>query len=140
MSAAAPLRAVFFDIGGTLGIVSGAPHARRLEPFETSAALLTTMAKALGLLVGVISNIPTDMSTDEVRAMLAAAGLLPLLDGNAIVTSRDAGADKPAPQIYQFAATQVGLPIGQCLYVGEDPGEVAGAQAAGMAGILKPAA
>ena len=65
--------------------------------------------------------------------MLAAAGLLPPLDGNAIVTSRDAGADKPAPQIYRFAAGQVGLPIGQCLYVGEDAGEVAGAQAAGMA-------
>ena len=42
------------------------------------------------------------------------------------------------PQIYQFAARQVGLPIEQCLYIGEDPAEVAGAQAAGMAGVLKP--
>ncbi len=140
MSTPAPLRAVFFDIGGTLGIVSGAPHARRLAPFDSSAALLRTMAETLGLLVGVISNIPPDMSTDEVRAMLAAAGLLPLLDSNAIVTSRDAGAEKPAPQIYQFAARRVGLPIEQCLYVGEDADEVAGAQAAGMAGILKPVA
>jgi FMN phosphatase YigB (HAD superfamily) len=140
MTASVPLRAVFFDIGGTLGTVSGAPHSRRLQPFDSSLSLLRTMAGTLGLQAGIISNIPPDMSTDEVRAMLAAAGLLPLLNRNAIITSRDAGTDKPNPEIYQFAARQIALPIGQCLYVGESADEVAGAQAAGMAGILKPAA
>jgi len=93
----------------------------------------------LGLRVGIITNIPPEMTSDGARRLLDAAGLLSLLEEAAIITSSDAGASKPKPEIYRFAAQRVDLPIGQCLYVGEDPKEVAGAQVAGMAGVLKPA-
>jgi len=138
MTALEPLGAVFFDIGGTLGAVSGEPHARRLQLFPTSLAMVKVMAESLGLRVGVITNIPDDMSTQDVRAMLSAAGLLESMDADAIVTSRDAGAEKPDARIYHYAAGRIGLPAARCLYVGESAAEVAGAQAAGMAALLKP--
>jgi FMN phosphatase YigB (HAD superfamily) len=135
-----PLQAVFFDIGGTLGTVAVDGHRFKLEPFPSSPALLQCAGKVLGLRVGIITNIPPEMTSDGVRRLLDAAGLLSLLDDAAIVTSRDAGVGKPKLQIFRFAAQRVGLPISQCLYVGEDPKEVAGAQAAGMAGVVKPSA
>ena len=131
------LKAVFFDIGGTLGSVSGADPVE-FKPFASSASLLQSMQQTLGLKVGVITNIPHDMTNADVRRMLEAAGLLSFMEAEAIVTSRDAKADKPAPEIYQFAAKRIGLPVDECLYVGEDPNEVLGAQRAGMAGLLKP--
>ncbi len=131
------LKAVFFDIGGTLGSVSGADPVE-FKPFASSASLLQSMQQTLGLKVGVITNIPHDMTNADVRRMLEAAGLLSFMEAEAIVTSRDAKADKPASEIYQFAAKRIGLPVDECLYVGEDPNEVLGAQRAGMAGLLKP--
>ena len=51
----------------------------------------------------------------------------------------DAGVAKPGRvAIYQVAAQRVGVPIGRCLYVGENLIEVLGALAAGMKAILKP--
>lgn len=134
----APLNAVFFDIGGSLGNVTNVNGVRKLRAYASSKPLLKAMGQALGLRVGVISNVPTDMSIDEVRAMLAAAGLLALLDSQAIITSQEAGAEKPDAKIFEFAAQRIGVPITQCLYIGEDPKEVAGARTAGMAGIIKP--
>jgi len=131
------LKAVFFDIGGTLGRVSGTDPVE-LNAFVSSAALLQTIGQTLGLKVGIITNIPHEMADADVRRILDAAGLLSFIEATAIVTSRDAGANKPAPEIYQFAAERIGLLVNECLYVGEDPNEVLGAQRAGMAGLLKP--
>jgi len=132
-----PFGVVFFDIGGTLGTVTGSGSTRRLEPFASSANLLQTFSKVLGLRLGIITNIPDQMSTEDVRRMLATAGLLTLLNSALIITSRDAGASKPDVKIYEFAARRAGVPTNQCLYVGEDPAEVAGAQASGMGGLVK---
>jgi HAD superfamily hydrolase (TIGR01549 family) len=129
---------VFFDVGGTLGRVVATPGGLRLEPFASSPALLETMRSTLGLRVGVLSNIPDGMTTQEFRALLDRAGLLIALDARAVVTSRDAGASKPDPRIFTYAAERVGIFVGQCLYVGEDPTEVEGARKAGMAGLVKP--
>ena len=131
-----PLAAVFFDIGGTL---ADRDAAGRLVPFDDSPALLRTARESLGLRVGVITNLPATLSDDQIRAMLKDAGLLPFIDPSGLVTNHAAGADKPDPRIYQFAAAQFGLPVGRCLYVGEDPDEVRGATDAGMSAVLKPA-
>ena len=135
---AEPLSVVFFDVGQTLGTVVIAANTRRLDPFPSSAALLDTMGRILGLRLGIISNTPDGMTIDDLQEMLAGAGLLTMLDDAAIVTSGTAGFSKPDRGIYEFAAAQVGVPIGKCLYIGENPVEVAGAQKAGMAGVLKP--
>jgi putative hydrolase of the HAD superfamily len=78
------------------------------------------------------------MSSGDVRTMLAMAGLSTLFDDDLIVTSRDAGTAKPDPRIYNLAAQRAEISIGRCLYVGENPSEVAGALAAGMRGLIKP--
>lgn len=132
-----PLKAVFFDIGGTLGTVSG-NNPIKLTPFSSSASLLISAKQTLALRVGIITNIGSEMTDEDVRRLLEAAGLLRLIDETAIVTSRAAGASKPDRKIYTFAARKIGMPVRQCLYIGENPNEVAGAQRAGMAGILKP--
>jgi 2-haloacid dehalogenase len=100
--------------------------------------LLQTFSEILGLQLGIITNIPDDMSTGDVRTLLAAARLLTPLNSALIITSRDAGVSKPDVKIYEFAARSAGIPTNQCLYIGEDAAEVAGAQAAGMGGLLKP--
>lgn len=135
-TSAQPLRVAFFDIGNTLGRVDA---AGRLVPFGDSAALLRSMRDGLGLRVGVITNLPAGMTAADAGSLLDGAGLGAFLDPLGLVTNHDAGADKPLAAIYQFAAARVGVPIGRCLYVGEDPAEVAGAIAAGMQAVLKPA-
>jgi FMN phosphatase YigB (HAD superfamily) len=129
------ISAVFFDIGGTLG---DRDAAGRLVPFDDSVALLRAARDTLGLRVGVITNLPDTLGDDQIRRMLEAAGLLPFLDPRGLVTNHAAKADKPDPQIYEFAARQLDLPVESCLYVGEDADEVEGAVAAGMSGVVKP--
>lgn len=129
------ITAVFFDIGGTLG---NRDASGRLVPFGDSVALLRSVRDALGLRVGVITNLPDTLTDDQIRQMLRDAGLLPFLDPDGLITNHAAKADKPDPRIYQFAAGRLGLPVESCLYVGEDGDEVDGVVAAGMAGVRKP--
>jgi len=130
------IKAVFFDVGNTLA--SRKPNGS-LEVFQPSTPkLLTVMGSVLGLRLGVISNLPDELTSADLRRLLAEAGLLTYFDPGGIVTNHDAGADKPKPRIYQFAADQMNIAISDCLYIGEDQAEVAGAQAAGMCAILKP--
>jgi FMN phosphatase YigB (HAD superfamily) len=126
---------VFFDIGGTLGERDQATG--RLIPFPSSPIMLTAV-RNIGLRVGVITTLGP-MSNNQGKALLQQAGLSGFLDPQGFVSEHDVGeVGKPNPAIYQFAAQQVGVPIEQCLYVGENLVEVIGAMAAGMQAILKP--
>lgn len=126
---------VFFDIGGTLGERDA---VGKFTPFPSSAGLLDAMRKAEGLRVGVITNLGGQMSDGEAMKMLKGAGLDKFLDPAGFVSDNKAGAAKPDLAIYRFAAAQVGVPVGRCLYVGESLVEVIGALAAGMKAVLKP--
>jgi FMN phosphatase YigB (HAD superfamily) len=130
--------AVFFDIGGTLGDRDAATG--KFVLYATSAGLLRTMRDVVGLRVGVITNLGAAMTNADVQALLREAGLDldEFLDPRGFVSDRDAGAAKPDPTIYRFAALQVGVPVGRCLFVGENLPEVLGALAAGMKAVLKP--
>jgi FMN phosphatase YigB (HAD superfamily) len=136
MSPEEPISVVFFDIGGTLGErdASGAG----IVPYPDTIQLLLTMREILGLRLGVITNLPPEISTNQIRAMLHAAGLLRFLAPDGVISSHDTGIAKPNAGIYQFAAMRMNVPIGRCLYIGETPAEVQGARRAGMSGILKP--
>jgi FMN phosphatase YigB (HAD superfamily) len=128
--------AVFFDIGGTLGdrdANTGVFHA-----YPSSAGVLEKMRDVVGLRVGTITTLGGLMSDDEARAMLGAAGLAQFLDPAGFVSDNSAGAAKPSPAVYRFAAQKLGVPVGRCLYVGESLVEVIGALAAGMKAVLKP--
>lgn len=71
-------------------------HSLRLH-----SSLLRSFRGALGLKLGIITNILPEMTDDVVRQLVAAAGLLRFLDDGAIVTNRDAGVRKPNVKTYQ---------------------------------------
>jgi putative hydrolase of the HAD superfamily len=66
---------------------------------------------------------------------LYALGLGGMLD--AVVTSAQVGAAKPAPEVFRTALALLDIPAGEALHVGDDPHlDVAGARAAGILPVL----
>nr|WP_180204871.1 HAD family hydrolase [Pseudomonas sp. SbOxS1]NYU04871.1 HAD hydrolase-like protein [Pseudomonas sp. SbOxS1] len=128
-------KAVFCDIRDTLGIVDYKGHLVLYRP--TSVDLLKSL-KAMGLRVGLITNLPSDVSTQAGLQMVKDAGIDGFIDPDGFVTNHDANADKPDPAIYRFAAAKMGLLTEDCIFIGENLSEVVGAQAAGMGAVLKP--
>jgi len=126
---------VFFDIGGTLGERDATTGD--FVPFPSSAGLLKAM-RDLGLRVGIITTLGTQLTNADVLALLKKAGLNQFLDPAGFISDHDAGMAKPNLEIYLFAAQRVGVSPGGCLFVGENLIEVIGAVAAGMKAILKP--
>jgi FMN phosphatase YigB (HAD superfamily) len=126
---------VFFDIGGTLGERDA---AGKFTPFPSSAGLLRAMRETVGLRVGIITTLAGQLTDAEALKLLEGAGLKKFLDLDGFVSDGGAGAAKPEPAVYRFAAEQAGVPVGRCLYVGESLVEVIGALAAGMKAVLKP--
>src|SRR5438552_3075871 len=96
---------VFFDVGGTLGAVD---EHLNLQLFASTKELLAMCRGALGLRLGVISNLPPGMTTERLRAILDGAGILPAFEAALVVSNADAGASKPSAAIYQFAAHKAG--------------------------------
>jgi len=127
---------VFFDIGGTLGERNASTG--NFVPFPSSAGLLQAMRDQLGLRVGIITTLGPQLTNADGLALLKKAGLNQFLDPAGFISDHDAGIAKPNLEIYRFAAQRVGVPLGRCLFVGENLIEVIGAIAAGMKAILKP--
>jgi FMN phosphatase YigB (HAD superfamily) len=127
---------VFFDIGGTLG--DRAADTGEFTPFPSTTPVLEKLKNVVGARIGVITNLGPDLTTDQGRELLQNAGLSQFLDPRGFVSDHEASAAKPDPNIYQFAAQQVGVPVERCLYVGENLVEVIGAMKAGMKALLKP--
>ena len=126
---------VFFDIGGTLGLAG--EHG--LTPFPGSVDLLRDLRDVVGLRIGVITTLGTQLTNADALGMLEQAGLAAFLDPQGFVSDHDTGGiAKPRRAIYEFAARQVGVAIDRCLFIGENLAEVVGALAAGMHALLKP--
>jgi putative hydrolase of the HAD superfamily len=53
-----------------------------------------------------------------------------------VVDSSLVGMRKPNPAIYTYTAAQLGVDAGRCVFLDDAPGNVIGAEAAGMRGIL----
>jgi FMN phosphatase YigB (HAD superfamily) len=131
------LKAIFFDIGGTLGTVE--PGSLKLHLFPDSVSILGG-ARAMGLRLGVITNVPDEVDEDRVRQMLAEAQVGHFFEEGTVITSTDAGSFKPTTAIYLHAAAAMKLPVDCCIYADQNPVQVAGAVAAGMQGMrLRPA-
>lgn len=117
------LKVVFVDVGGTLGSVD---KHRVLHVYGDSVTWVTSLRNGLGLRVGVISNLPADMTTRALVAMLTQGGFGSLIAPELIVTNHDAGAEKPDPRVYAFAVNLAAVQPGECLYIGENSAEVEG--------------
>jgi FMN phosphatase YigB (HAD superfamily) len=128
-------KAAFCDIRDTLGIVDRKGHLVLYRP--TSVDLLKAL-KAMGLRVGLITNLPSDVSSEVGFQMVMDAGIAEFIDPEGFVTNHDAKVDKPDPAIYRFAAEKMGLTPQDCIFIGENLPEVVGAQTAGMGSVLKP--
>lgn len=87
--------------------------------------------KARGHRVGLLSNTALDL-----RPRLADLGLLAHLD--TVVLSFEEGLVKPDPRIFRLAANRLGIPVHECLFVGDTPHADGGAVHAGMTSLLIP--
>lgn len=128
-----PRRVIFFDIRNTLGVVDRPGHLVKFRP--TTDYLLKMVRDKIGVPIGVITNVPQGI---DARRMLEDAGLLEYLDPNGIISTLDpdvleVNGQKPGGAIYHAAAKRMGVPIEDCIYVGENLVEQLGAWAAGMA-------
>ncbi|HJM90219.1 MAG TPA: HAD family phosphatase [Dehalococcoidia bacterium] len=96
-----------------------------LEPLDGVIELLEAIGgRGLGLAVASQSSRPW------VEATLASAGLDQYFA--LIATAREAGADKPAPDVYLYAVTQLGLQPGECIGVEDSIHGIESASAAGL--------
>lgn len=125
-------RAVFFDLGDTLGeatIGGNPPRLVRFDPFPYAPGVLADL-HARGLRCGVISN-TGDMRGADVEAVLAPTGLLDHIDPALRLYSADEGVTKASRQIFDRAAARAGGAAAECVFVGEDSAERSVAIAAG---------
>jgi putative hydrolase of the HAD superfamily len=97
--------------------------------YDDVLPVLTDLKKR-GLTTGLISNIEKNMN-EAIQKM----GIASRLD--VIVTSLDAGAAKPQPEIFQYAMRKANVIPAESIYIGDQyQVDMAGAKAAGMKGIL----
>ncbi len=130
------IEVVFFDLKDTLGEVYRPGQLTIYRP--STEQLLAAMRGPVGARIGVLSNLPRTLTSAQGHKMVEDAGLGGAFDPELIVFNHDALADKPSPEIFQFAARKAGVPIERCMYVSENFVEVIGAQVAGMQAQLKP--
>jgi len=147
MAEASPLRAIFFDARDTLGNVDRPGH---LVPFRPTTEQLLESVKALGVKIGVITNLPKDVSADQGKKMVTDAVLSQdpksgklrtigdYIPADHILTNHEAGVSKPDPRIYRKAAELLGVKPSEALFCGENLPECLGAAAAGFSTQLKP--
>ena len=97
--------------------------------FDDVAPTLTELKKR-GLILGLISNVEQDIN--ETLTRLELPSWLEI-----IVTSQDAGANKPQPEIFREALKRASVQPAEALYIGDQyQVDVVGANGAGMKGIL----
>ena len=122
--------AVPYDTNLVMGLLSKMQQTTmNLVLFDDVASALTELKKR-GLILGLISNIEQDI--DETLIRLGLPSWLEI-----VVTSQDAGANKPQPEIFLEALKRAGVQPEEALYIGDQyQVDVIGANGAGMMGIL----
>jgi hemerythrin-like domain-containing protein len=136
MDATKKIKAVFLDIRDTLGFVDMPGHLITFKP--STEHLLQTLRQDLSVQIGLITNLPADVSDEKGMEMVENAGILKYVNKENVITNHQAGIDKPLAGIYEFAARKLGFEPDECLFIGENLLEVIGAQTAGMQATLKP--
>ena len=113
-------------------IAVGREHARANLWSRAGAGAVETLGalRGRGYRVGVVSN-----ADGRVRGLLERAGLSPFLE--VLIDSSEVGVEKPDPRIFLAATERLGLPPGDCAYVGDVfEIDVLGSRAAGLHPIL----
>jgi HAD superfamily hydrolase (TIGR01509 family) len=98
-------------------------HLGEIRPNAEAAEVLATLRRR-----GIRTAVATNTTAPLARRVLARHGLLPLLDATA--SADEAGAGKPDPAVVRLAAERIGVPLAECLFVGDSRfDEAAGAAA-----------
>lgn len=102
---------------------------------DVKAGLEAIIAK--GLTIGILTNAFQPMRLRDRE--LDAYGLLDYFPDEATrMSAADAGYLKPSRQVFQFALERLGTAPAETIYVGDNPvADIAGAQGAGMRGVLR---
>jgi hemerythrin-like domain-containing protein/histidinol phosphatase-like enzyme len=132
------VKTVFVDIRDTLGYVDSPGHLVLFKP--STLQFLKSLKETMGLRIGVITNLPGNVSHDQGVKMLidSHSDIQKYIDKNDIVSSHEAGAEKPGQGIYQFACEKLKVNPAESMFIGENLLEVIGAQAAGLNAMIKP--
>lgn len=100
-----------------------------LEP-EPGAAETLQILRAMGLRIGVGTNMTADRQFEKLRRL----GLQPYVEF--LVTSEEINAEKPDPRLFGLCAEKAGVPPRDCAFVGDSlQKDALAARAAGMRGI-----
>ena len=111
---------------------------------DTAAAMVamwsaftgTVDAEVLAFLTEARTRVPVAFvsnATSRLEADLAGLGLLDAVD--AVVNTSRIGFAKPDHRVYVHAAEVLGVPVQDCLFIDDSPGNVTAAQALGMQGL-----
>lgn len=88
------------------------------------------MLKQRGLIIGLLTNLTTDM-----KPIYSELGLEPYI--NFVVTAGEVEADKPEPPIFLMALQRAGVNASEAVHVGDQPKiDITGARAVGITPIL----
>jgi putative hydrolase of the HAD superfamily len=100
-----------------------------VEPFPGIRELLCSLRQR-----GIRTGVGSDMTTDWQLKKLHRLGLLELMDF--VVTSEEAGVEKPERGLFQLCAQKAGCAAEECLFIGDSlKKDAQGALSAGMHGL-----
>lgn len=139
------IRGILFDLDGTVesrsrvrlvALVASIPFLRRLPPLrqvctvEPEKQELFGQLRRAGIRLGIVTN-----GLPYKRRAIQALNLNTYMD--CVVISSKIGARKPDPTIFQQAASRIGLPPAQILFVGDSVrADMQGARQTGMRTML----
>lgn len=104
-------------------------YRENLRPIPGAARLLAALMEA-----GIPFAIATGGSVRRMTATLGLSGLAPWFEGRAF-SADQVERGKPAPDLFLFAASRLGVPPEICTVIEDSPHGIAGARAAGMKAI-----
>ncbi|WP_328465677.1 HAD family hydrolase [Streptomyces sp. NBC_00448] len=123
-------------VAADLAAVCGSAAAATAMVAEWTASTGRLDPEVLALLAAVRRRVPVVLvsnATTRLESYLAAIGLADSFD--AVLNTARFGAAKPDPRVYAAAAALAGADPRRCLFVDDTAGNVAAAEAAGMAGL-----
>ena len=108
-------------------------QARKLVAFRAAVRAMDGAAAAVGAIAsaGVPLCVASSGPRDSTRVKLASAGLLRYFDGR-LFSAYDVPRGKPHPDLFLYAAAQMGVAPARCVVVEDSLPGVQGAVAAGM--------
>jgi len=106
---------------------------QRLVAYDETFLTLTSLREQ-GFKIGVLTDVPYGMPRAFVQRDLIDGGIAPLIDQ--LLTSVDTGFRKPEPHGFNALTKSLGVSPAEILYIGNEPKDVIGANAADIFSVL----